>query len=274
MVYGDTLKITRPLRFQCVAKDHNVREKEHEEPYQRKQDVIFPDVITFSNQPNGNKTGYIFLQTKPYQRDVIFSNVITFSNQPSGNKTGCDILRKRRHHLFESVQRKQNRIYILSKRKPSERKRDVICVRRRHYILFESAQRKQNRIVYVKPSRIESTGRDHEALDWILKTADVLVLVEYLREQGFFYETGQEAKFCEMNLADCKCKNAAEMSQAKRLRRARLSVQNLRSCLEGALSSNDDYLEESSEEVDDSLEYSPPSPYCIPSESGEDYDED
>ncbi|GBO06298.1 hypothetical protein AVEN_215324-1 [Araneus ventricosus] len=33
----------------------------------------------------------------------------------------------------------------------------------------------------------------------ILKMADVLVLVEYLREQGFFYETGQEAKVCEMN---------------------------------------------------------------------------
>ncbi|GBM64229.1 hypothetical protein AVEN_167257-1 [Araneus ventricosus] len=45
-------------------------------------------------------------------------------------------------------------------------------------------------------------------------------------------------------------------------------------CLEGALSSNYDHLEESSEELDDSLEYSPPSPYYIPSESGEDDDED
>ncbi|GBO16043.1 hypothetical protein AVEN_100639-1 [Araneus ventricosus] len=108
----------------------------------------------------------------------------------------------------------------------------------------------------------------------ILKTADVLVVVEYLRERGFFYETGQEAKVCEMNLADYKPKNTAELSPAKRLRRARLSVENLRSCLEGALSSNDDYLEESSEEVDDSLEYSAPSPYYIPSESGEDDDED
>ncbi|GBO06299.1 hypothetical protein AVEN_215325-1 [Araneus ventricosus] len=106
----------------------------------------------------------------------------------------------------------------------------------------------------------------------ILKTADILVLVDYLREDGFFYQNGQEAKVCEMNLSERKRKNTAELSPAKRLRRARLSIETLRGCMEGAMSSNNDHLEESSEEVDDSLEYSPPSPYYIPSDSGEDDD--
>ncbi|GBM58678.1 hypothetical protein AVEN_102673-1, partial [Araneus ventricosus] len=57
---------------------------------------------------------------------------------------------------------------------------------------------------------------------------------------------------------------------AKRLRRARLSIETLRDCMEGAMASNNDHLEESSEEV--ALEYSPPSPYYIPSDSGEDDD--
>ncbi|GBM56861.1 hypothetical protein AVEN_227363-1 [Araneus ventricosus] len=107
----------------------------------------------------------------------------------------------------------------------------------------------------------------------ILKTADILVLVDYLREDGYFYQNGQEAKVCEMNLAECKTKITAELSPAKRLRRARLAIETLRSCMEGALSSsNNDHLEESTKEGDDSLEYSPPSPYYIPSESEEDDD--
>ncbi|GBN62964.1 hypothetical protein AVEN_111774-1 [Araneus ventricosus] len=104
----------------------------------------------------------------------------------------------------------------------------------------------------------------------ILKTADILVLVEHLREDGFFYQNGQEAKLCEMNLSERKRKPTAELSPAKRLRRARLSIDTLRGCMEGAMSLNNDHLEESSKEVD--LEYSTPSPYYIPSDSGEDVD--
>lgn len=104
----------------------------------------------------------------------------------------------------------------------------------------------------------------------IIKTADILVLVEHLREDGFFYQNGQEAKVCGMNLSERKRKPTAELSPAKRLRRARLSIDTLRDCMEGAMSSSNNHFEESSKEV--ALEYSPPSPYYIPSDSGEDDD--
>ncbi|GBM91011.1 hypothetical protein AVEN_115930-1 [Araneus ventricosus] len=58
----------------------------------------------------------------------------------------------------------------------------------------------------------------------ILKTVDVLVLVDYLRENGYFYENGQEANFFGVNLVDPKRRRRqAESSPVKRLRRNELS---------------------------------------------------
>ncbi|GBL70067.1 hypothetical protein AVEN_77178-1 [Araneus ventricosus] len=97
----------------------------------------------------------------------------------------------------------------------------------------------------------------------ILKTDDVLVLVEHLREIGFFYGNGQEADVCGVNLVEPKRKRRqAELSPAKRLRRDGLSHEKYLSYLEDRVPSDDEDIQE----------YSPPSPCYVPCESGDDDD--
>ncbi|GBM63950.1 hypothetical protein AVEN_17537-1 [Araneus ventricosus] len=79
----------------------------------------------------------------------------------------------------------------------------------------------------------------------ILKTDDVLVLVEHLREIGYFYGNGQEADVCGVNLVDPKLKRRqAELSPAKRLRRAGLSHEEYLNYLEDRVPSDNDDIQE------------------------------